>query len=151
MVWIIDRSLEIDAPADTVWHVLTDLPSYDTWNPFVPDLRSSLQPGSPIEMQVQLGPRLRRQVEWMLTYEAGRAFSYRMRPLPLGALSSLREQVIEPLDAQRCRYRSHFELRGWLMPLVRRQMAPALEKGFSGMAQGLKRRAESLWSNPPIT
>lgn len=145
-MFVIERQLEVEAPAAVVWQVLTDLPRYGEWNPFVPECRSSLQPGERIEMQVRLGQRLSRQVEWMTAFEEGRGFAYRMRPLPLSALASRREHLIETVDEGRCRYRSHFELRGWLMPIVRALMQSHLDKGFSAMTQGLKRRSESLWS-----
>lgn len=144
--FVIDRELEIDAPAGVVWSVISDLSAYGEWNPFVPECRSTLKLGDPIEMHVRLRGALRRQVEWMTGFEEGSGFAYRMRPLPLGALASARHHHIEPVDEHRCRYRSHFELRGWLMPLVRKLMESELEKGFSGMTQGVKRRSEMLWA-----
>lgn len=151
MGFVIDRELEIEAPADVTWKVLTDLGAYGQWNPFVPECRSTLRPGDRIEMRVKLGRRTSRQIEEMLTFEPGHCFSYRMRPLPFGALSSLRMQRIEPLDDGRCRYRSHFELHGWLMPMVRRMLGRQLDVGFSGMTQGLKRRAEQVWADTTPT
>ncbi|MGH8518901.1 MAG: SRPBCC domain-containing protein, partial [Panacagrimonas sp.] len=68
-------------------------------------------------------------------------------PLPFGALSSLRVQRIEAIDDGHCQYHTHFELQGWLMPVVRRLLGPQLHVGFSGMTQGLKRRAEQMWAN----
>lgn len=125
MGFVIDRQLEIEAPADVTWKVLTDLGGYGQWNPFVPECRSTLRPGDRIEMRVKLGRRTSRQVEQMLTFEPSQAFSYRMRPLPLGAL--------------------------WLMPVVRRMLGRQLDVGFSGMTQGLKRRAEQMWANTTPT
>ena len=151
MGFVIERQLEIEAPADVAWKVLTDLDAYGQWNPFVPECRSTLKPGDRIEMRVKLGRRSSRQAEQMLTFEPGRGFSYRMRPLPFGALSSLREQRIEPVDETRCRYHSRFELRGWLMPLVRRLLGRGLDVGFSGMTQGLKRRSEQVWASTTPT
>lgn len=146
MSLVIERRLEVEAPASVVWQILTDLESYGQWNPFVPECRSTLRPGDRIEMQVRLGRRLSRQVEVMTSFDEGRGFSYRMRPLPLGALSSLRVQRIEAIDDDRCQYHTHFELRGWLMPMVRRLLGRELDIGFSGMTQGLKRRSEQMWA-----
>jgi hypothetical protein len=151
MTFEIDRELEIEAPASVAWKVLTDVQAYGQWNPFVPECRSTLRPGDPIEMRVRLGKRTSTQVEQMLTFEEGRGFSYRMRPLALGALSSLRVQRIEAVDDRRCRYHSHFELRGWLMPLVRALLGRDLVAGFDGMSQGLKRRSEQLWASTTTT
>ena len=53
-MFTIDKTLEIEAPAATVWQVLTDFAAYGQWNPFVPECRCELKPGGAIEMQVQL-------------------------------------------------------------------------------------------------
>ena len=73
----------------------------------------------------------------------GTTFSYSMKPVPLGALRSERVQTVAALDAGRCRYTSHFELAGWLHPLVTAVLGDGLRKGFEDMAQGLKRQAEA--------
>lgn len=147
MSFVIERRLEVEASAAMVWHVLTDLGSYGQWNPFVPECRSTLRPGDPIEMRVKLGNRVSRQVEEMVSFDEGSGFSYRMKPLPFGALSSLRVQRVEAIDEGHCQYHTRFELRGWLMPVVRRLMGQQLHVGFSGMTQGIKRRAEQMWAS----
>jgi hypothetical protein len=152
MSFVIDRTVEINAPADFVWEVLTDLPRYGEWNPFVVECRSSLKPGEAIDMKVRLGGRLQAANEVMLAFEPKRHFAYRMKPVPPGALSSRRTHDLEPLGAERCRYVSHFELNGWLMPLVRALMGRHLNAGFAGMTDGVRQRAEQLWAaRPPQT
>ncbi len=48
---------------------------------------------------------------------------------------------------ERTRYRSHFELQGWLMPLVRGLLGAKIESGLAGMTQGIRRRSETLWQH----
>jgi hypothetical protein len=144
--FVIDREARIDAPARVVWQVITDLAAYGEWNPFVPECRSSLRPGDPIEMQVRLGSGLSRQVEWITGYDEGRGFSYRMKPVPAGALCSARVHRIDAIDDTHSRYHTHFELEGWLSGLVRALMRRKLEAGFEAMTQGIRARAEQLWS-----
>ncbi|HXG27318.1 MAG TPA: SRPBCC domain-containing protein [Nevskiales bacterium] len=146
MRFVINKTVDIDAPADVVWEVLTDLPRYGEWNPFVLECQSSLKPGEAIDMKVRLGNRLQTANEVMLEFEPKRRFAYRMKPLPPGALASYRSHDLNPLDGKRCRYVSHFELCGWLMPLVRALMGRQLEAGFAGMTDGLKQRAEQVWA-----
>jgi len=146
MGFVIDREVDIAAPAHIVWQVITDLSAYGQWNTFVPECRSTLRPGEPIEMQVRLGETLSRQVEWMTAFDEGRGFSYRMKPVPLGALWSARVHRIEPLDDERCRYHTHFELNGWLSGLVGVLMRSKLEQGFTAMTRGIQQCAEQLRS-----
>jgi hypothetical protein len=146
MSFVIDHRLEIAAPLDTAWAVLTDLPRYGEWNPFLPACRTTFKPGDPIDLTVQLMARPQAQREWVREFVPGQKFAYSMKPVPLGALSSYRSHEFRALDAGRTEYRSHFELRGWLMPLVRGLLRARLQAGFDGMSQGLKARAESLWA-----
>jgi uncharacterized protein YndB with AHSA1/START domain len=150
MALTIDHTLDINAPAAVVWEVITDLPRYPEWNPFVLRCASTLQPGDPIDMRVQLKDE-RDQREWITAHEPGRYLAYRMKPVPLGALSSERSHEVQAVDAGRARYRSHFQLRGWLAWLPRTLLGEVLHSGFSGMSQGIKRRAEALWAQrkPP--
>ncbi|MEV0360229.1 SRPBCC domain-containing protein [Nocardia sp. NPDC050697] len=145
MAFVLDHVVEIDAPAELVWDVVTDLPRYGEWNPFVPECRSTLEPGDPIDMHVRLrGATPRRQREWIVEHTPGSTLGYRMKPVPLGTLHSLRTHTVTALDAGRTRYASHFELNGWLHPLVATLLGADLRRGFSGMTDGVKTRAEAL-------
>lgn len=146
MAFRIDKTLEINAPAEVVWQVITDLPRYGEWNPFVRECRSTLKPGDVIEMTVQLTAKPQKVVEVMNEFVPGRRFAYHMKPAPLGALHSLRAHNVEPAGPGTSRYRSEFMLDGWLMPLVRGLLGGAMARGFEGMSQGIKRRAEELWA-----
>lgn len=145
MAFVIDASLEIEAPAERVWRVITDFPRYAEWNPFLSACSSTLKPGEPIDLQVNLfagGPRPQR--EWILTHTPGREFSYRMKPAPAGALRSRRSHTVTALGPHRCRYDSHFELAGWMQPLVSGLLGGRLKAGFAGMTAGIKSQAEKL-------
>lgn len=144
MAFVIDASVDIDAPAELVWQVITDFAHYGEWNPFVSECSSSLIPGEPIDMLVHLGPRPRRQREFIRSHTPGSELSYAMKPVPLGTLHSLRSHTLTPLDANRTRYESHFELAGWLHPVVVALLGKHLQRGFAGMTAGVKERAESL-------
>lgn len=146
MTFVIDKTVEINAPAELVWEVLTDVKRYGEWNPFVEQCETTLEPGGPINMKVRLGSKLQTANEILVDVQPGKRFSYRMKPVPPGALSSFRSHDIEFLDGNRSRYRSYFELKGWMMPLVRGLMGRHLQTGFAGMTEGVKRRSEQLWS-----
>lgn len=139
----LDHVVEIDATPDAVWRVLTDFENYEQWNPLAVRCRTSLVPGEPIDMQVRLGPGpLRKQREWVRTHTPGHEFSYTMKPVPMGALRSLRTQELTALEGGRTRYAAHFEIKGWLSPLVTALFGRALRRGFDGVAEGLRAQAE---------
>lgn len=146
MSFVIDKTIEIKAPASVVWEVITDLAAYPQWNPFVVACHSTLKPGDAIDMQVKLFAKPQKQREWMREHVPGRRLSYSMTPAPLGALASARSHEVKAIGGDRTRYQSHFELRGWLLPLVRGIMGAKLETGFAGMTEGIRQRAEILWA-----
>lgn len=146
MSFTIDHALEIKAPPELVWEVITDFARYPEWNPFLVSCATSMQPGDPIDLGVKLLARPQAQREWVKEHVPGRRFAYSMKPAPAGALSSFRSHDVEAGAAGTTRYRSHFELNGWLMPLVRGLLGSRLQAGFDGMSHGIQRRAEQLWT-----
>ncbi|MEO6029318.1 MAG: SRPBCC domain-containing protein [Candidatus Binatia bacterium] len=141
----IDHTLEIAAPAATVWSVITDLDRYPEWNPFVIACRSTLEPGRPIDMRVRVFPGFAQpQRETIFEHVPGRFLSYGVAPMPLGMLASTRSHEVTALGADRTRYDSRFELRGWLAPVVKALLGGRLAGGFAAMSAGIKTRAEML-------
>ena len=146
MSYVIDRTLDIAAPAELVWEVITDFPRYGEWNPFILKCESTLKPGDPIDLRVKLMAVAQPQREWINEHVPGQRFGYNMKPMPLGALSSRRTHAVEAVGGGGSRYHSHFELNGWLMPVVRGLLGSRLEQGFAGMTAGIQARAEQLWA-----
>lgn len=145
MSLVIEQVFEIDVPASVLWQVVSDLPAYAEWNPFVVACRSSMVAGSPITMQVQLLPWFtQKQQETVFEHVPGEKFCYGLDGGALGAVVSRRCHVVEALGPDRARYRSRFEMSGWLAPVVAALLGARLEHGFASMAEALRRRAEQL-------
>jgi hypothetical protein len=141
----ITETLEVAAPAATVWTVITDLDRYPEWNPFVVACRSTLQPGSPIDMRVRVLPFVAQpQRETIFEHEPGRRLSYGLAPKPLGALASHRSHTVEAAGPERARYVPDFRLDGWLAPVVQGLLGRRLSAGFAAMSAAIKARAEAL-------
>jgi hypothetical protein len=145
MSFVIDLSCEIEAPLATVWDVITDLSAYGEWNPFVVACRSTLVAGDPIVMQVRL-------FAWFTQSQRERIFEhvphdhlcYGLDGGSVGAVVSRRCHELHAIGAERTRYRSHFEMSGWLAPLVRAMLGSRLEHGFRSMTDAIRQRAERL-------
>lgn len=141
----IAETIVIAAPASMVWAVLTDLPAYGTWNPFVVACRSTLVVGEPIVMRVHVFPAFAQpQTETVLEHVPGARLCYGIAPSRFGVLTSRRCHDVEALDAGRSRYRSHFVLSGVLEPVVRGLLGARLAAGFHAMTVAVGRRAERL-------
>jgi len=143
--FVIAHTLEVGAPAATVWSVITDLARYSEWNPFVVTCKSTLAVGDPIDMKVRVFPAFAQpQREQILEHVPGRLLAYGLPMRPLGELASRRSHEVTALAPDRTRYASHFELTGWLAPVVEALLGSRLRHGFTTMSAAIKTRAESL-------
>src|SRR5689334_5094327 len=50
----IESSIEIHAPAESVWQVLVDFPSYPSWNPFIKSVVGQAAPGNRLTIRIQV-------------------------------------------------------------------------------------------------
>ncbi len=143
----INQSVEIGVRPEVVWSVITDLPRYPDWNPFVVSCASTLVVGEAIAMRVRVVPFFAQpQTETVFEHEPGRLLSYGLGGIPLGALRSRRSHRVETAGAGGTRYESRFELAGWLAPLVRILVGRHLERGFKAMTEAVVVRAEQVGS-----
>jgi uncharacterized protein YndB with AHSA1/START domain len=141
----IEHNLEIDAPIATVWAVITDMADYSEWNPFVESCRSTLVVGEPIDMRVRMFEGFAQsQREFIQEHVPGQRLCYGLAPMPLGALASRRCHEVTSIASDRTHYRSHFELSGWLAPVVRALLGRRLEHGFQSMSEAIGERAKFL-------
>lgn len=145
MAFEITQVLDIEAPVEVVWEVITDLARYGEWNPFQISVRSTLEPGDPIFMHVQIFDAFTQpQRETIFECIPLQHLSYGLAGLPLGALRSHRAHELEASGEASTRYRSHFELDGWLAPPTRGLLGPRLQAGFEAASLALKERSETL-------
>src|SRR5689334_22236108 len=134
MAFVIDQTVDVAAPHAVVWRVVTDLARYGEWNPFVVACRSTLAVGDPIEMSVRLVPWITQpQRETIVEHESGKRLCYGLDGGVTGAIVSRRCHELAADGDGRTRYRSHFELSGWMAPVVRALLGGRLVHGFQAM------------------
>jgi uncharacterized protein YndB with AHSA1/START domain len=135
--------IEVDAPIERVWQILTDFERYRAWNPFTPRVETSLRIGDPIHLHVRLrGKRLMHRVE-TITRNQPYTLGWQMKMGARFLLRAERIQTLTPIDAHRTHYVTEDRFRGWLAPLVLALYGGAMERGFGDCALGLKKAAES--------
>jgi uncharacterized protein YndB with AHSA1/START domain len=50
------REVEIEAPPERVWAVVTDFAAYPEWNPFIGRISGDLQEGARLEVRIEPPP-----------------------------------------------------------------------------------------------
>ena len=135
--------MEIEAPAERVWDILVDFERYGEWNPFTTRVEAGLEIGSPVMLHVTLGWLKRKQPERIETVEPPHLLAWGVTMGARFLLVARREQRLEALGANRCRYLTTDETRGLLTPLVALLFGGLIRQGFNEMATALKARAEN--------
>jgi len=132
---------EIDATPAEVWAVLVDIDRYGEWNPFTPEVKTTLTVGEPIDMKVhmsKLGFSVQ-QRETVRAVEPEARLVWGMQML-FGLIRAERVQTLEALEDGRTRYRTEDIIEGALEPFVRVLMGPSIQAGFDGVAAALEER-----------
>lgn len=132
--------IEIDAPVDVVWRVLTDFPAYPRWNRFLPRVEGSLTVGERLRLTAKPAPVGRlsfsavvvavepeREVRWLGTLLTPALFA--------GEHSFL----LEALSDTRTRLTQREQFTGFLVPVVPME---GNRRGYAEMNLALKAEAE---------
>lgn len=137
--------IEIAAPPERVFDILTDLESYGEWNPFTPRVESSLRLGEPVHLYARLRSetRLSHQVEYVTANERPHRLCWGANIGARFLIRADRCQTLTPLDNDRTGYVCSDRISGWLTPVVMRFFGPAMQRGFDDCARALKQRAEA--------
>jgi len=145
----ISESLEMAAAPRQVWAVLTDLPGYERWNPFIVSASGSAVVGEKITARLQppggsgmtFRPRL-------TIVETDRRFAWLGHLLVPGLFDGAHEFTLEPTADGGTRFTQCETFSGLLVPLFKGTIEKARE-GFRQMNQALAVAAESHTDKKP--
>lgn len=134
--------VEIDAPPERVWRVLTDFGAYPEWNPFIRSIDGETRVGS--QLKIRIEPPGARGMTFRPTVRAAepaRELRWLGRLLVPGLVDGEHRLALEPLEGGRSRFIQSERFRGLLVGLLGGTLA-ATERGFEQMNESLKRRLE---------
>jgi hypothetical protein len=135
-----EAAADIQAPAETIWAIITDAPAYADWDSGVERIEGRIEPGERIKVYSELNP--------------GRGFSIRVTQfepparmtwtggMPLGLFKGVRTFTLTPGPGSTTRFEMRESFSGRLLPLMRRTM-PDFGPSFDQYAAGLTALAES--------
>jgi hypothetical protein len=137
----IRTEIEIDAPAERVFEILTDFARYPAWNPLVPEASGELRVGERIRIRVVAGREMRfRPV--VVAFDPPRALRWR-GVIGLGFLFSGEHGFsIEPLGPGRVRLVHGEVYTGLLVPFLAGTLNRDARPAFEKFNRALKEHAE---------
>ena len=140
----LSTTVEIDAPPEAVWTVLTDFDRYDEWNPF---MRVHGRPNLGARLLVELTPPGRRTARFrptVLVVDRAREFRWLGHLAVPGVFDGEHRFALEPLDGGvRTRFVHSESFSGLLAGGLLRLAGEATGDGFRAMNDALKARVES--------
>jgi len=135
--------IQINAPPERIWRILTDFASYPAWNPFIRRGSGKLEKGEQLEVYLQPegagGMTVRPRV---LTAEPGRELRWRGHLLFPGLFDGEHIFIIEPLVAGGVRFIQREIFTGLFVPLLAHKLDTETRRGFEDMNHAFKLRAE---------
>ena len=137
--------VEIAAPAERVWAVLTDFAAYPSWNPFIVALEGALALGSPLiaRMRPPGSARAMTFKPHVTALEPGKRFAwFGSLPIP-GLFAGEHGFELIALAPDKVKLVHGEKFRGLLVPLLRKSLDGATRAGFEAMNAALKARAEA--------
>lgn len=138
----LDAAIEVEAPAERVWEVVTDFASYPQWNPFIVRAEGILVEGARLRITIRApGYRSITFKPHVLRVVAGRELTWLGRTFLPGLFDGRHSLTVEPLDESRARFRTHEEVTGILLPVLGNVMR-ASQQGFEQFSAAVKVRAE---------
>ena len=137
----VQATQEIDAPAEAVWSVLTELDKFAAWNPFIRDASGSTAVGGTVHVRVlpSLGIRLAFDAK-VVAVTPNRELRWQGHVLSRWLASGDHTFAIEPMGDGRVRFVQREKFSGILPWLARRLLAREAQRGFDAMNTALAAR-----------
>ncbi|MBQ1024747.1 SRPBCC domain-containing protein [Micromonospora sp. C95] len=139
----VSHTIDIAAPADRVWAILTDTAAYPEWNPFITSLEGSLTRGSRLAVTIALPEaKPRRFTPTVTTVEPERRLAWLGRLLIPGIFDGAHSFDLEPLTTESTRFTQSERFSGLLVMMLPGVLR-STESGFTAMNTALAARAEA--------
>jgi hypothetical protein len=136
--------IDIQAPAEKVWQVLTDFASFPQWNPFIRRATGEVRVGAHLDVYIQpSGASGSGFKPTVLKVEPNRELRWLGQLLMPGLFDGEHVFLIEPLEEKRVRFVQREVFNGMLVPLLARSLDTNTRRGFDEMNQALKMRVEN--------
>jgi hypothetical protein len=135
----LEHSIEIPAPLDEVWKVLTATDEYAAWNPFMTRLTGRLAVGERLVVTIRPSTKSMTFKPTILALEPGRLIRWQGRLGVRGVFDGTHELRLEATPDGGTRFTQHERFSGRLVPFMGGVLADTLS-GFAAMNVALRDR-----------
>lgn len=132
-------SISIDAPAETVWAMLTNFEGYPEWNPTLPRVEGHLREGG--SLTIWLGKNRHKDTAHIDRVEEGKILTL-SRPFLHRVLVHMEHDFELIPQKEGVVFIQRWRSRGILVPLLWNKMTRGMQK-FDRMNEALKEKAET--------
>lgn len=134
--------IEFEGTPEEVWAVLTDLPAYPEWNPFIERVDREFLVGGKLDVRLQpVGERGITMHPTVLVAEPGRELRWIGHLMIPGIFDGEHRFLIEEAGPGRVRFVQSERFGGILLPLMWKKLRDGgTAKGFRAMNEALARR-----------
>ena len=135
--------IEIDAPIERVWNILINFADFPAWNPFIRCIEGEPAIGQRLRASVQpQGSKSMSFATTVLVATPNKELRWVGHQFIPGIFDAEHAFCIEILGANKIRFIQKEQYKGFLVPLVPKNLEDGLRAGFVAMNQALKVRAE---------
>jgi len=141
----ITTSIDIAAPPERVWSVLTEHEAYSRWNPFIQKMSGEFQAAARLDIQIAPpGRRVMRFRPTVLRVEPNKELRWSGSLGIRWVFDGEHAFLLESIGGGNTRFRQEERFVGILASLIMRGgMLEATRQGFVAMNEALKQRAEA--------
>lgn len=140
--------IDIDAPPETVWSILTALEDYPDWNPFVVSAVGSVAVGERLRNRLQLPGRRAMTFKPTVTEVDGCSVFEWLGHLGFPGIFDGRHRFELQPNPRGTRFLHSESFTGVLVRPLRRSLDTSTRNGFEAMNSALKTRAEARRGSP---
>jgi hypothetical protein len=139
----LETEIEINAPAERVWKILTDFHAHPSWNPFIKELRGKPAVGETLRVFVKPpGGKGMIFKPIVLKADENRELRWLGKLFVSGLFDGEHYFQIESIDKDHVKFVQGENFSGLLVGLFAKSLDKGTLNGFRQMNEALKKRAE---------
>ncbi len=141
----IEHRIGVQAPAEVIWEVISDLDSWEIWNKLYPKASGTIRIGSVLDLTLALPGQAPQEIKpTVLEWVPNEQLHWRLTMVG-GLVRNIRYFEIETLAGAGCIVSNGEIIGGLLGPRIAKRMGRNIHRAFMENNEALKVRAEALW------